>query len=146
MSLEDTKKTALYVLGRHARDELTAAARFVAPMNHGLYRMPILGSGPYADEQQEMHEWAAALERELAIVVKGPVFDHFKRRVEKATSVDEVNRLMHCVTGMGERSWQKTFTSMVAAKHITNAGRCALTDPSTDLCRRRLQREFTELQ
>ena len=61
-----------------------------------------------------------------------------------ATSVDEVNQLVYAITGCAD--WENVYARRYAARHIGETAREALADPSTDLCRRRLQREFTELQ
>lgn len=90
-ALEHTQATALRVLDRF-REMQHPARRFIAPVHY---------SGACTQEEfMKLLETGAQLENELASAIEGPVFDFLRRRVREATSVDELDRLMKCITGM----------------------------------------------
>lgn len=146
MSLEYTRATALYVLDRHARQTEANGVHFVGTAVYcALPSVWVSRFGhEYTEEEKRLQEWAKPLARQLAAAIKDPIFEMFRKRVRAAKSVDEVDDLMFAI--MGVRYWKSFYAPYYAAKHIGGAAREALADPGAELCRRRLKREFTELQ
>lgn len=123
MSLEHERAVALYVLDRYRHP----AARFVAPIPHGLFVAP------------GEKEWTRELESQIATEIAAPVAALFRRRVLEAESVDEVHQLMVLVTGV--RDWEGVFGPEAVHAALANPA-----NPAAELCRLRLRPEFASMQ
>ena len=87
-------------------------------------------------------------DREMSILTRGLLSEYALRQIKKAKSVADLNGFMYAWTG--SVNWTEDFALHRVGGHmqrrISTAYKNAMANPNTELGKRRLMREFNELQ